>query len=154
MDGNAQSFKVWSDTTKQRYCSFISVTFLSWKHCDIYFRSSRTATGACYSLLESVKTMYCILLTFFLRRWPQLKARRWLVGIKKWMIHFRMLSHLCTTHWWIRSDGSEEIMFFFRKRPNHHSESPTNSPMSHTKMTQHMKMSHPFVDLDQSETSF
>ena len=29
-----------------------------------------------------------------------------------------------------------------------------NLPMSHTQMTHHMEMSHSFVDLDQSETSF
>ena len=30
----------------------------------------------------------------------------------------------------------------------------TNSPMNHTQMTQHTKMSHPFVDPDQSEMDF
>ena len=29
-----------------------------------------------------------------------------------------------------------------------------NSPMGQTQMTQHTKMSHPFIDLDQSETRF
>ena len=30
-----------------------------------------------------------------------------------------MLSHLCMTHWYIRSDDSEEKVFLFRKRSNH-----------------------------------
>ena len=37
------------------YIIYTKVTFLSWKHCDTYFISSRTATEACYSLSESVK---------------------------------------------------------------------------------------------------
>ena len=55
----------------------------------LFYKKTRVATEACYSLFESVKKTYCTVL-IFLRWWPQSKARLWLVEINKWMTNFNV----------------------------------------------------------------
>ena len=84
--------------------------FSSGKHCHIYPWSSIVATEACYSLFETVKNVVYSFNIFCVGGPSYELVSDWSRSTNEWVIF--MLSHICTAHWWIWSDDSDEIVFF------------------------------------------